>query len=153
MLNMKSFTHNNAYRVSGTRDGMTIVEVVIAVSIFAVCIAGMCALVKTARELSDRARDHYVAINIAKNRLERARTFEFDQLTTFIETDAPVDVSGNDISESSCQFQRTTTVSDVAVNLKEIQVTVEIRNRVTREFDTESETIKSLFAKYIEPTE
>ena len=151
MLNMKSFTHNNADQGSRGRDGMTIVEVIIAVAIFSVCMAGMCALVKAAKEMSDQARDHYIAINIAKNQLERARAFDFDQLDEFEETDAPVDVSGNDVSGDSYQFQRTTDVTNIAVNLKEIQVTVEIRNRISRKFDTESETIKSLFAEYIEP--
>jgi hypothetical protein len=90
---------------------------------------------------------------LAKNRLERARTFEFDNLDEFEETAAPVDVNGLDVSGSDYRFQRTTTISSVAVNLKEIIVMVEIRDRVSLAFEGEAESVRSLFAEYIEPVQ
>ncbi|MFC1496928.1 prepilin-type N-terminal cleavage/methylation domain-containing protein [Verrucomicrobiota bacterium] len=138
---------------SDIRDGMTILEVMIAVAIFAICVAGMCALIQNGRALSDLSRDHYVAANIAKNRLERVRTFDFDQLTEFIEVHTPVDVSGNDVSGSDYRFRRTTFVSNVTVNLREVTVGVGIRNRVSLEFEGAGETIQSLFAEYQEVIE
>ena len=140
--------------IFGFRDGMTILEVIIAVSIFSICVVGMCALIQKSRELSDMARDHYIAVNIAKNRLERVRTYDFDQITEFSELEGtPVDVSGNDVSGSDYRFLRFTAVSNVTANLREVNVIVGIRNRVSLTFTGERESVKSLFADYQEPVE
>ena len=55
------------------KRGLTLLEVIIALSIFMVGSMGICSLIVQSKRLSDSARDHYVAVNLAKNRMERAR--------------------------------------------------------------------------------
>ena len=128
-------------------DGMTLIEVVVAVFIFAICIGGACMLVVQTRQAMDNARSHYVAVNIAKNRLEKGRTFGYDQLSVFAEDDVIVDISG--AADADGNYRRTTVVSNVTSNLVEMIVTVEIRDRVTRQFSSKkSEQIQTYFADY-----
>ena len=127
--------------------GMTLIEVVIAVFIFGIVMGGACMLVVQCRQGVDNARAHYVAVNIAKNRLEKGRTFGYDQLSVFSEDDVLVDVSG--AVDSAGNFRRTTIVSNVTSNLVEMIVTVEIRNKVTRQFSSrKSEVVRTYFADY-----
>lgn len=130
-------------------SGLTLVESIVAVCIFGIAIAGMCALVVSARELSDRARLHYTAINIAKNRVEKARTLNFSMLDLFQENGVVVDYNGN--PDPNGAFKRNTVISNVATNLVEIIVTVDIRNRVTLGFAGENETVRSYLTEYIVP--
>lgn len=130
------------------RDGLGLVEVVIALFIFAAMVAGMCGLVLIARESSDRARDHYVAVNLAKNRLERAKSFGFDQLSMFAEDKVRMNSQG--VQTPNGDFRRTTIVSNVTPNLTEVRVTVEIRNRETWEFVPGEEDIRSYVANVTE---
>ena len=130
----------------GSRDGVTVVEVVVAVVILSMCIGGLCRLVLKARETSDQARSHYQAANIAKNRLERIKTFDFDQIEEFEEDEVLVDTSGSPVANSN--FRRTTTVTLERYNLKNVRVEVGIRNPVSREFDGEEETIQTYIADF-----
>jgi type II secretory pathway pseudopilin PulG len=131
------------------KDGLTLVESIVAVCIFGIAIAGICALLVSARELNDRARLHYTAINIAKNRLEKARTLNFSTLSLFQENGTIVDYNGN--PDPNGAFRRTTVISNVATNLVEIIITVDIRNRVTLGFTGEQETLRSYLTEYIVP--
>ena len=131
------------------KDGLTLLESIVAVCIFGIAIAGICALVVSARELNDRARLHYTAINIAKNRLEKARTLNFSTLSLFQENGTIVDYNGN--PDPNGAFRRTTVISNVATNLVEIIITVDIRNRVTLGFTGEQETLRSYLTEYIVP--
>ena len=131
--------------------GMTLVEVVIAVSIFSMCMAGVCSLILQSRRVSNRARAHYVAINIAKNRLEMARTYDYSLLDLFIESNIVVDKNGILVNDGD--FRRTTTVTEIKSNLTEMVIMVEIRNRNTWDFSGEEETVQSYFADYLEPPE
>lgn len=129
--------------------GVTIVEVVIALAIFGIAVGAACGLVVGARTLSDSARDHYTAINLAKNRLERAGALGYDVLPLFEESNSVVDKNGN--PDPNGNFRRSTIVSDVRSNLRELTVIVEIKNRFTLQFDGEAETLKTYHAKYTEP--
>ena len=132
-----------------SRSGMTLVETIVALCILSMCIGGICALIVSARELSDRARSHYTAVNIAKNRLERASALGFDQLPDFHEADVVVDHSGNPAAYG--HYRRSTTVLEAGTNLRELVVAVEIRNRLSTDFDGEIETVSSYHADYLEP--
>lgn len=130
------------------KDGITLVEVLVAILIFTICIGGMCRLGVSVRETSDRARDHYTAINIAKSRLERVKTFEFDQLPYFVENEVRVDENGT--PDTDGLFRRSTTVTDVKSNLRNVTVSVEMLNRVTLAFDGEDESIMSYVADFLD---
>lgn len=137
----------------GGRSGVGLIEVVIALFVFSMSIAGMCALAVIVKESSDRARDHYVAVNLAKNRLERAKSFDFTQLYTFRESQSLVDLNGTPVSASDPRgdYRRSTIVTNVTDNLTEVRVTVEIRNRQTWEFVPGVEDIRTYVANIKAP--
>ena len=129
------------------RAGMTLVETVVALAIFAIFSAGACKLLMSHRKLSDMARGHYTAVNIAKNRLELVRTFEFEQVDNFIEDQVVVDASG--LPATWGNYRRTTQISNVSSNLLELTVTVDLRNRKTLAFTPAKQEVRTYFAKYL----
>ena len=140
------FTEVETPPLRGWRGGFTLVETIMAIMIFAICISGICKLVLITRESSDRARSHYSAVNIGKNRLELARVFPFAQLDQFAENQVVVDGGGS--PSASGEFRRTTAVSNVTATLKEMAVTVEIRNRVTLRFEGVSEAVRTYITDF-----
>jgi prepilin-type N-terminal cleavage/methylation domain-containing protein len=130
------------------RAGLTLVEVMISIMVFSICIGGICWLVAMAKSVSDQARDHYVAANIAKNRVERGRTIEFNALEQFEADDVLVDAMGS--PDLDGMYRMTTVVSNINDTLKEIVVTVEIRNRNSWAFDGQIETVQTLLADFAE---
>ncbi len=131
------------------RTGMTLVETVVAVAVLAIFSTGACKLLLSHRRISDMARAHYTAINIAKNRLELVRTFDFDQVANFIEDKVVVDASG--VPSTVGNYRRTTQISAVSDNLLELTVTVDLRNRQTLAFTPAKEVLNTYLAKYLEP--
>jgi len=126
--------------------GLTLVEVVIAIGVFSIFMGSACFLIARTREMTDVARSHYIAINIAKNKLEKARTHDFDHLYTFIENEVVVDQNGS--LDSNGRWRRTTSVTTMGPNLKKITFKVEMRNRETMKFDGREEHVSSYIANY-----
>ena len=135
----------------GSRSGLTILEVVIALSIFMVGSAGICALIVQSKRLSDTARDHYVAVNLAKNRMERARNMQYDTLPFLVESNQYIDVSGAVVQPVEAMFKRKTDVLLTGSNLTEVVITVEIRDRGTWVFSGSKEVVRTYFAEYQSP--
>ena len=129
------------------RSGTTLVEALMAIAIFAVFVTGTCKLLVSHRQLLDLSRDRYTAANIAKNRMELVRTFDFDQIPKLNESTLRVDDSG--IPDNAGHFRRTTTVTSVSSNLCELVVTVEIQNRKTLAFSGVDETVTTYVAKHL----
>jgi len=136
-MTIEGFVH----RIRSHRDGISIVEVVVALLCFSITITALTSLTLTAKESGDVARDHYVAVNLAKNRLERAKSFGFTQLSLFAESDVIVDNSG--APSPNGRFRRTTTISNVSPTLVEINVNVETQSRTTLEYYPGAENVKS----------
>ena len=132
-----------------SRAGMTVIETIVALTIFAVFTTGACKLLMSHRRVTDMARAHYTAINIAKNRMELVRTFDYGQVDKFIEDKVIVNASGN--PDSLGNYRRTTQVSNVSSNLMELTVTVDIRNRRTLVFNPANQELSTYFALYLEP--
>ena len=132
-----------------SRAGTTLIEAIVAALIFALFIGGTCLVVMSSRQVSDTARFHYSAINIGKNRLERGTELTYDSLPLLEESDVLIDGTGS--PDVDGMYRRSTMVNDVATNLREIVVSVEIMDRKTLTFDGESETIQTYHAKYVEP--
>lgn len=128
--------------------GMTLVETIVAIAVLAIFSTGACKLLMSHRQLSDMARGHYTAINIAKNRMELVRTFDFGQVADFIEDKVVVDASG--IPNTAGHYRRTTQVSTVSGNLLELTVTVDLRNRKTLAFTPAKETVSTYIAEYLD---
>lgn len=136
----------NAGRIAVKRAGFTLVEAVIALMIMGVSIVGICQMIVLARESSDRARDHYIAINLARNRIERARTLPYSQIPLMGESLVVVDEGG--AASASGLFRRSTVVSNLSAGLSEMVVTVEIMDRRTRSFQGVSESAQSMLWEF-----
>jgi prepilin-type N-terminal cleavage/methylation domain-containing protein len=132
------------------RGGFTLVEVTFALLLVVVVLGGAYGLIVHAARISRSARDHYVATNLAKNHIERARNFRYSDLYLLEESNLVLDENGGPANGG--RFQRTTLVNtNYAPGLAEIVVTVQIRSRRTGEFGEEQEEISSLFTEYLEP--
>ena len=129
---------------SNSKDGFTLIEVVVAIMVLAMCIGGLCQLFVNVHQLSEMSRSHYIAINIAKNRIERAKTLEYSDLALVTENDGPVNVSG--APDNNGFFKVTTELRAAGTNLMEMIVTVGIKNRTTLTFKGEEEQAKTYIA-------
>lgn len=101
------------------------------------------------RQLVDKSRDHYTAVNIAKNQIEQIRNtlsrIGYDQIYDNSETEIQVGANG-EVSNVG-KFRRTTIITTVNDNMSEIEVTVEILNRIKLEFGTEKEILQTYIAR------
>jgi hypothetical protein len=136
---------NSSRNRSRRRAGVTIVEVMMALTVFALFTTGTCKLLISHRKVLDMSRDHYIAANLAKDRLELARTFEFNQIHELAESQILLDGSG--IPSLNGNFRRTTQISSLSSNLYELAITVDIRNRASLEFAPAKESINTYIAK------
>ena len=129
------------------RSGFTLLEVLMTLFLLMIILAGAFSVMVRAADLSRSARNHYLAINLAKNRLERARNFAYGDLNLLTESRVVIDDNGT--PDTRGRFRRSTVVNtNYAVNLTEISVTVDVRGSHTGTFGTEKETVASLFTAY-----
>jgi len=113
-------------------------------------IAGAYTLVVRSATLTRSGRNHYLAINIAKARIERARNLQYGDLPLLVETNIVVDDNG--VPFSSGDFRRTTVVNtNHQPNLTLLTVNVDIRRLTTRQFASEKESVACLFTEYLNP--
>lgn len=132
---------------SKSRAGIALVESLVALTLLAVFLAGATKILLSHHEMSDMARAHYTAINIAKNRMELVRTFDFGQVDDFLEDKVIVDSSGTPSTLGN--YRRSTQVSSVSANLLELAVVVEIRDRKNLSFNGKQEYLTTYFAQYL----
>ena len=131
---------------SRKRAGTTIVETLVALTIFATFIAGASKALLSHRAIADVTREHYTAVNIAKNRVELARTFNFEDLTNFGETDVLVDALGDPVAAGVGNYRRSTAINLVTNNLVQLIVTVDIRNHKTWAFNGAGQEVESFIS-------
>ncbi len=132
------------------RSGMTLVEVTVALAILAFVLGGIYQLIVQAGRLGRLARDHYVAVILAQNRIERAKVFDYRDLRLLAETNVLMNANGAPDLEG--RFRRTTSINtNFAPNLTEVVCTVEIKDWRTAQFAGEGERVASLFTRYLEP--
>jgi prepilin-type N-terminal cleavage/methylation domain-containing protein len=123
------------------RRGVTLIESVVSLSLFAVFMSSTCSLIVVTKQTCDRARMRYHAVNIAKNRIERVAAFEFDQMSLCVQGGIVVDGTGG--IDANGDYRLTTAVTPVGPGLSQVAVTVQIRNRRTMLFDGEEQVITS----------
>jgi len=110
-------------QATGTsRAGFTLVELMIATSIFLVVALAFTGAYLSALRTHLMSSDYYKATCIARNRLERAKALAFDSLPLMAEEETPVDADGN--PDPAGVFRRTTVVSNSVVNCARITVQV-----------------------------
>ncbi|MBN1671710.1 MAG: hypothetical protein JXR37_11780 [Kiritimatiellae bacterium] len=135
-----------------SEEGLSLIELGIAMLLLSIVMAGAFGLVFQAGRMNRMARNHYVAINIAKNRVERARNFEYSDLYLLAEAGLTVDENGSPAPEGG--YRRATLVNtNYAERLTEMTVRVEIRDIGTGTFRGEEEVLNTLFTHYVEPEE
>lgn len=132
---------------SRSRAGSTFIEAIIAVSILAMFSTGTSRLLVSHRALLDMARNRYTAGNLAKNRLELVRTFDFEQIPEMEEIGIRID--GNGMPSTEGDFLRVTSVSPLSANLYELTVSVKIKNRKTLDYGPAEEVVYTYVAKHL----
>lgn len=147
MMQTIKITPRLKVRGLSNKRGSSLVEVMVALTIFAVLIASSCKVLLATRTTLDLARDHYTASNIAKDRVELVRTLDFNQIPELEEDMLIIDKRG--IPSDQGHFRRTTIVSMVSSNLFEVAVTVGIQNRKTLDFSSSEQTINTYISKHL----
>jgi hypothetical protein len=132
---------------SKSRAGIALVEALVSLTLLAIFLAGAMKMMISHHEMTDMARAHYTAINIAKNRMELIRTFDFGQVDDFLEDKVNINASG--LPSTLGNYRRSTQVSNVSPNLLELSVIVEIRDRKTLAFSGSQEDLSTYFAEYL----
>lgn len=144
---------NRTAKQGGRRSGFTIVEAVVSSVLLAMVLGGAYTLIVRTYTVSRVARDHYVASNLAKNRIERAHNFRYSDLPLLAESKVMVDDNGSGDTEG--HFRRTTRVNTSFVDPitgatnTEVSVAVDVRNIRTGSFDLpeQCESNACLFAE------
>jgi len=90
------------------RKGFTVLEMMIATTLFATVLACVFPLVDQMMGRIQMARDHHVAASISQARIERARSVDHKDLFLFSEKGTLVDDYGNLVPDG--RFERTTEV-------------------------------------------
>lgn len=130
------------------RSGFTLVEVVIALALIVIVLGGAYSLVIHAARVSRMARDHYIAVNLAKNRIERARNFRYADLYLLAESNQVMDENGG--PSDSGRFRRTTAVDSVSrPGMTVVTVTVRVRSLRTGAFGNEGESMSTMLTDYM----
>ena len=107
---------------AGRESGFTLTEVMIASIIFMIASLGFSFGLIAALKTQQMAGDHYASMSVARNRIQRARSLNYDSLPLLKETDFRVDQFGN--QSSSGLYYRTTSVTNYATNCVELVVGV-----------------------------
>ncbi|MBL7076670.1 MAG: prepilin-type N-terminal cleavage/methylation domain-containing protein [Kiritimatiellae bacterium] len=104
-------------------SGFTLVEAVISSALFFIIAGSFIAAYISAMRTHKMSSDYYKATCIARNRVQRARTVDFESLPLLAEDDAKIDQDGD--PDTGGQFRRTTLVSSMAPACKRISVNVQ----------------------------
>lgn len=134
--------------LSSSKNGFTLVEAIISTALLVMVIGGSYVLVDRSQALIYSARDHYVAVNISRARLERTRDFAYDQLLSLAESNIVVNDSG--VPTSDGYFRRTTMVTpNYQPGLTKIEVRTDMRNSKSMNFTIENESLATLATEYL----
>ena len=90
------------------RAGFTLTEVMVASAILMVFLGGFLTAFMMGIRTLDMSMNHYRASAMARNRIQRARSFDYSSLTLLEENGARVDRHGN--ADPNGMFRRTTSI-------------------------------------------
>lgn len=131
----------------GRRDGFGLVEAVFALVIITMVMGGAYSLLSQSHFMTAVARDHYQAVSLAHNTLERIKNLPVQDMVLMEESNVRIDQNGNKASEG--MFRRTIEVEDGAVSgVVQVTVTVEIINRRNGDFDGKKESVTTLLTDF-----
>ena len=113
------------------KKGMSLTEVVMAMALITLCIGGIITVVVQSADMGHTADYTYVAIDLAKNRIERIRQIRnekgYDIIPQTAETDTIIDRNG--IPDLNGDFKRTTTIEPTSTRLTKVTVGVTYKRR------------------------
>jgi prepilin-type N-terminal cleavage/methylation domain-containing protein len=127
--------------------GMTLVETLAAIAIFAIVLTGILDLCVGSMATGRRAEYVYTSYNLAKNHLETLRSMPYSTLQNAAESDVLVDENG--VSDPDGGFIRTTTVTpdyDGDANL--IQLTVSVDYLYRGDWNDNPTTLSAVVFQY-----
>lgn len=135
-----------------TAQGMTYVEVLVALAVLGVVMVGCYHVIASLTRLRQATRNHYLAVVIANNRIERAKAVSFSDLSLLAEDRVPIAMSG--APDPDGPFHRTTTVQTNYNNdarLACVTVTVEPPRLRRQDKQRPAESVSTLLTEYLEP--
>lgn len=91
---------------------MTLVEVMVAMVVFLLIAVSFTAAIMAALRTAYMASDYYSAVCIARNRIQRAESMDFDSIPLLVESSNVVNELG--ITVSTGRYLRTTIVTNAA---------------------------------------
>jgi len=109
-------------RSGGARSGFSLTEVMIASMILLIASLGFSFGLISAMKTQYMAGDHYRSMTIARNRIQRARSLNFDSLPLLSENDLRVNEYGD--QSTTGYYYRSTVIADYAANCVELTVSV-----------------------------
>jgi len=117
-------------------------------ALLAIVIAAFYALIPQTARLIRGGRNHYIAVNLCKDRIERTRSFQYSQLYLMAETNTIIDDNGSPISDGL--FRRATIINtNYEPNLTLVTVNVEMKNVKSMFFAGETESCSAIFTEYL----
>jgi prepilin-type N-terminal cleavage/methylation domain-containing protein len=109
-------------RVAKRDSGFSLMEVMMASAIFLIASLGFSFGLIAAMKSQSMSSDHYRSMTIARNRIQRARSLNFDSLPLLEESDIQVDDFGR--PSPGGHYYRYTGVTNYAANCYELIVSV-----------------------------
>ncbi len=138
--------------VGAARRGVTYVEILVALLVLAVVMVGGYRIIVAMARLRQSVHNHYSAVVIANNRIERAKNMSFSDLNLLAEDKVPITAAG--VPDANGPFTRTTVVEpNYGGNprITRIEVTVEVPRLLRRDGRRPSESVSTLLTEYLEP--
>lgn len=131
-------------RIMNRKQGFSLVELSIALMVATVFVLGILSLYSQSVVSTKKMNQRFIAVNLAKNRLERLRSFDFDVLPLSAETDTYLDEKGN--PDANGGFIRNTTVSTNYNGVSDLtQVTVSVDYEIKGEYTGNPVVLTTVF--------
>lgn len=126
---------------------MTLVEVVIAMALLAIGLAGGYTAISAAMQVRKHAHDYYVGTLIANNQIERARNLPLSQAGSLVETETPVDELGT--GTGHLRFRRTTALETNWNGMADVtKIDVMVGVPLPRQSGFATTTVSTLLAEF-----
>jgi prepilin-type N-terminal cleavage/methylation domain-containing protein len=124
-------------KIAKNRKGMTLVEVLVAASIFAFCVSGLLLTYMNLLIMTDVSRDTTIANNVLQARLEEARTVNFANLSSWCGSTTGFSVVTNDYGSPTQLGVGNITCEDVAdpftgttyLDMMKVRVVISFKSR------------------------
>ncbi len=139
-------------RASDRCQGFTLTEVMVAMLLLGLVMGGFLKLATQSARTREAAHNHFIAVIIAHNRIERARYSRMDELPLLAERDTVVNELGAPDPEG--RFLRTTALTpDYDDNPLLMRMTVSVHPPTSARGTTARpvETVSTVLTEYLEP--